>query len=114
MSGPSEKDIVTNDETGKHELDPEKASGPKMQKLAGEITYEDESDPSLRQHNPLAQKLRSRHMQKIAIGMSLGPQHHLNLQRLFIPCSGGSIGAGLFVGSGSALRSGGFGLKERT
>ncbi|KAL2452060.1 putative amino-acid permease P7G5.06 [Exophiala dermatitidis] len=72
---------------GPHEIgrdiDPEKLNDPKMQKLAGEITYADEMDP----HNPLAQKLRSRHMQMIAIG--------------------GSIGAGLFVGSGGALRTGG-------
>ncbi|KAL6244430.1 hypothetical protein RBB50_008672 [Rhinocladiella similis] len=67
--------------------DPEKFGDPKLRHLAQEVSYADEEDPVNRQHNPLAQKLRSRHMQMIAIG--------------------GSIGAGLFVGSGGALRTGG-------
>ncbi|KAI9871086.1 MAG: hypothetical protein M1823_008551, partial [Watsoniomyces obsoletus] len=48
-------------------LDVEK--DPRMRKLAQEIVYSDEqeNDPIYRQHNPLAQKLKSRHMQMIAI-----------------------------------------------
>lgn len=48
MSELSEKEIVTNNEIAKHDLDPEKVNDPKMQKLATEMTYQDESDPSLR------------------------------------------------------------------
>ncbi|KIW20021.1 hypothetical protein PV08_00596 [Exophiala spinifera] len=67
--------------------DPEKSGDAGNHHLAEQVSYADEEDPVNRQHNPLAQKLRSRHMQMIAIG--------------------GSIGAGLFVGSGGALRTGG-------
>lgn len=65
-------DFVPKDEEDRHyeekDLPPEARDDPKMRKLAGEITYDDEIDPVNRQHNPLAQKLKSRHMQMIAIG----------------------------------------------
>lgn len=49
--------------------------------------------------------LQGRHMQMIAIGtLSFPASKHVVLILL---CSGGSIGAGLFVSSGSALQSGG-------
>lgn len=61
-----EKEIATKDESpnfSHHDPDPEKFNDPKMQKLASDIQYADELDPAVQQHNPLAQKLRSRHMQ---------------------------------------------------
>jgi yeast amino acid transporter len=58
----------------------------RQQKLLNDVQYADEH-PLPATQNALHQKLKSRHMQMIAIG--------------------GSIGAGLFVGSGGALRRGG-------
>jgi yeast amino acid transporter len=67
---------------GPHDVDLEA----RQQKLASEVQYAEENAPDTGVR-PLHQKLKSRHMQMIAIG--------------------GSIGAGLFVGSGGALRRGG-------
>lgn len=74
MAGVGDEKHQVEREVSPHAMhsDPEKNSGrsddPNVQRLAGEITYADEEDPVNRQHNPLAQKLQSRHMQMIAIG----------------------------------------------
>jgi len=52
----------------------------------------------------LQQKMKSRHLTMIAVGMDFSS---CKLPDLIIPCTGGSIGTGLFVGSGSALAIGG-------
>lgn len=78
----STEKTVLDHSVAPHEVDLEN----RQQKLLNEVTYaEEHATPA--QTNALHQKLKSRHMQMIAIG--------------------GSIGAGLFVGSGGALHRGG-------
>ena len=74
------------------------------------VKYDSEGSSGLAEgeveNGKLERGLKGRHMQMIAIGMR-SLRYGRTTEKRLLTRSGGSIGAGLFVGSGSAFHNGG-------
>lgn len=85
----------------KHLSDDEKGTGPPA------YSGVDGHVPLPGEPRELSRALKGRHMQMIAIGMILISSKTVKPRLMRTFNAGGSIGAGLFVGSGGALHNGG-------
>jgi amino acid transporter len=70
---------------------------------SGEHQYDSEKQSIPGETEVLKRSLKNRHIQMIAIGMSV----YLTLYEFYLQVVGGTIGTGLFLGSGGALAKSG-------